>query len=86
MRVRRTSNGQRKERFQQERLSGLDSRCFGAAHRRRTAEAEARIFLELTRRGPTDGSTHWSSYRLAKEVGVSQSSVAAIWAPTALVA
>ena len=37
--------------------------------------------------GPADGSTHWSSYRLAKEVGVSQSTVgqdvAAIWAPTA---
>jgi transposase len=80
-----------KERFQQERLSlsGLDSRYRGAKHRRRTAEIEARI-LEVTRRGPTDGSTHWSSYRLAKEVGVSQStvspSVAAIWAPTAPVA
>jgi transposase len=67
-----------KERFQQERLSGLDSRYRGAAHRRRTAETEARI-LELTRRGPTDGSTHWSSYRLAKEVGVSQSTVSRVW-------
>ena len=57
-----------KKRFQQERLSGLDSRYRGAEHRRRTAQTEARI-LELTRRGPTDGSTHWSSYRLAKEVG-----------------
>jgi len=71
-----------KERFQQERLSGLDSRYRGAEHRRRSAEIEARI-LEVTRRGPTDGSTHWSSYRLAKEV---ESSVAAIWAPTAPVA
>src|SRR6202162_6525199 len=61
-----------KERFQQERLSGLDSRYRGAKHRRRSAEIEARI-LEVTRRGPTDGSTHWSSYRLAQEGGGSQS-------------
>src|SRR3974377_1104175 len=60
-----------KERFKQERLSGLDSRYRGAEHRRRTAQTEARI-LKLTQRGPSDGSTHWSSYRLAKEAGVSQ--------------
>src|ERR1700693_2493516 len=67
-----------KERFQQERLSGLDSRYRGAKHRRRSAEIEARI-LEVTRRGPTNGSTHWSSYRLAKEVCVSQSTVSRVW-------
>ena len=67
-----------KERFQQERLGGLDSRYRGAEHRRRTAQTEARI-LELTRSEPTDGSTHWSSYRLAKEVGVSQSTVSRVW-------
>src|SRR5260221_2766917 len=61
-----------KKRFKQERLVGLDSRYRGAEHRRRTAQTEARI-LELTRRGPTDGSTHWSSYRLAQEGGVSRS-------------
>jgi hypothetical protein len=27
----------------------------------------------------TDGSTHWSTYRLAKEVGVSQSTVSRVW-------
>ena len=67
-----------KERFQQERLSGLDSRYRGAEYRRRTAQTEARI-LELSRSEPTDGSTHWSSYRLAKEVGVSQSTVSRVW-------
>src|SRR5258707_2375432 len=69
-----------KKRFKQERLVGLDSRYRGAEHRRRTAQTEARI-LELTRRGPTDGSTHWSSYRLAKELGVSQSTVSRGWRP-----
>src|SRR5258707_8767985 len=67
-----------KKRFKQERLVGLDSRYRGAERRRRTAQTEARI-LELTRRGPTDGSTPWSSYRLAKEVGVSQSTVSKVW-------
>src|SRR5260221_8773650 len=61
-----------KKRFKQERFVGLDSRYRGAEHRRRTAQTEARI-LELTRRGPTDGSTHWSSYRLPKGVRGRQS-------------
>jgi transposase len=60
------------------RLAGLDSRYRGAAYRRRTAQTEARI-LEFTRRGPRDGSTHWSSYRLAKEFGISQSTVSRVW-------
>jgi transposase len=67
-----------KERFKQERLIGLDSRYPGAERRRSSAQTQARI-LELTRREPTDGSTHWSSYRLAKEVGVSQSTVSRVW-------
>src|SRR5271166_2066748 len=67
-----------KLRFKEDRLAGLDSRYRGAAYRRRTAQTEARI-LELTRRGPRDGSTHWSSYRLAKELGTSQSTVSRVW-------
>src|ERR1700692_854848 len=67
-----------KERFQQERLSGLDSRYRGAKHRRRSAEIEARI-LEVTRRGPTDGSTHWSSYRRGQGGGGTQSAVRPGW-------
>jgi transposase len=67
-----------KQRFVQERLVGLASRYRGNQHRRRSAATEARI-LELTRGGPSDGSTHWSSYRLAKELGVSQSTVSKVW-------
>ena len=59
-------------------MAGLDSRYRGSQRRTRTAETEARI-LEATRQGPTDGSTHWSSYRLAKELGISQSSVSRVW-------
>jgi hypothetical protein len=41
-------------------------------------KTEARI-LELARSGPHDGSTHWSSYRLAQELGLSQSAVNRVW-------
>src|ERR1700740_1012745 len=67
-----------KKRFQEERLAGLDSRYRGSQRRTRTAETEARI-LEATRQGPTDGTPHWSSYRLARELGISQSSVSRVW-------
>src|ERR1700738_604783 len=70
-----------KERFKQERLIGFDLRYRGAEHRRRTAQTEARI-LELTRRGPTDGSTHWSSYRLFAGPGVKQCGRTGGWAPS----
>src|ERR1700745_3077782 len=67
-----------KKRFQEERLAGLDSRYHGSQRRTRTAETEARI-LEATRKGPTAGPAHWSSYRLARELGISQSSVSRVW-------
>ena len=59
-------------------MVGLDSGDPGAGRRRKSAQIEARI-LEWTRREPTDGSTRWSSHRLAKEVGVSQSTVSRVW-------
>jgi transposase len=68
-------------RFKQTRMVGLESRDPGAGRRRNSSLIEARI-LEWTKREPTDGSTKWSSRRLAKEVGASQSSVAEIWNPT----
>jgi transposase len=67
-----------RRRFKQKRISGLDAHDPGAGHRRNSAQVEARI-LEWTRREPTDGSSHWSSHRLAKELGVSQSTVSRVW-------
>jgi transposase len=63
-----------KKRFQEGRLAALDSRYRGSQRRTRTAEVEARI-LEATRQGPT----HWSSYRLARKLGLSQSTVSRVW-------
>jgi transposase len=65
-------------RFKEDRLIGLNALDPGTGRRRNSAQIEARI-LEWTRREPTDGSTHWSSRRLAKEVGASQSTVSRVW-------
>jgi transposase len=67
-----------KRRFEQERLKGLDSRYRGSQRRVRTAQMEAKI-LEATRKEPSDGTTHWSSYRLAKHLGVSHTTVHRVW-------
>jgi len=67
-----------KRRFEQERLKGLDSRYRGSQRRVRTAQLEAKI-LEATRQGPPDGTTHWSSYRLAQHLGVSHATVHRVW-------
>ena len=67
-----------KRRFEQGRLKGLDSRYRGSQRRVRTAQMEAKI-LEATRKGPSDGTTHWSSYRLAKHLGVSHTTVHRVW-------
>jgi transposase len=65
-------------RFRDQRLIGLDWRDDGGGRRRNSDQIEARI-LEWTKREPTDGSTQWSSRRLAKEVGASQSTVSRVW-------
>ena len=67
------------QRFAEERLAGLYSRHRGQPVTVLTPRLEARI-LDLTRRGPSDGSTHWSTRRLGKQVGVSHMMVARVWA------
>jgi transposase len=66
-------------RFAAERLAGLYSRHCGQPTTVLTPKLEARI-LDLTRRGPQDGSTHWSTRRLAKILGLSHMMVARVWA------
>lgn len=66
-----------RRRFSGERLGGLYAR-----HRGR-APAEAKVaarILAWTQKKPTDGSTHWSSRKLAKRLGVSHMMVARVWA------
>ncbi|MGH9602025.1 MAG: IS630 family transposase [Terriglobales bacterium] len=66
-------------RFAAERLAGLYSRHRGQPVSVLSPKLEARI-LDLTRRGPQDGSTHWSTRRLATRLGVSHMMVARVWA------
>jgi transposase len=66
-------------RFTAERLAGLYSRHCGQPTTVLTPKLEARI-LDLTRRGPQDGSTHWSTRRLAKMLGISHMMIARVWA------
>jgi transposase len=72
-----------KERFQTQRLAGLDARYSGRKAWVITPEMEARV-LARTRQAPPDGSTHWSSRKLAKELKVSHVTVAKIWSRAGL--
>lgn len=67
-----------KKRFLEERLAGLYSRHKGRQAKVLTPKMEARI-LAWTQREPTDGSTHWSTRRLAKALGVHHMMVARTW-------
>jgi transposase len=65
-------------RFRAERLAGLVARHKGRPATKGAAKLEARI-LEWTRRGPDDGSTQWSSRRLARRLGTTHMAVARVW-------
>ena len=67
-----------KGRFEAERLAGLYSHHSGRAVEKRTPALEARI-LQWTRRPAPDGSTHWSSRKLAQHLGISHMMVARVW-------
>ena len=67
-----------KQRFLDERLAGLYVRHQGRPVTSLTPKIEARI-LNWTRKKPTDGTTHWSTRRLAKKLGLHHMMVARTW-------
>ncbi len=67
-----------KGRFEAERLTGLRARYQGQRPTVRTPALEARV-LARTRQKPADGSTHWTTRKLAKVLGISHMLVARIW-------
>ena len=67
-----------KARFVAGRVAGLYARHRGRAVATRTPKLEAKI-LAWTRRPPRDGSTHWSTRKLAKELGIAHMMVARVW-------
>src|SRR5271155_4489384 len=64
-------------RFAQ-RLAGLFARHQGRPVSKRAPRLEART-LAWTRRPPDDGSTHWSSRKLARALGINHMMVARVW-------
>jgi transposase len=67
-----------KRRFLAERIAGLYSRHRGRKALRRTPALAGKI-LAATRVAPVDGTTHWSTRRLARHLRVSHSMVARVW-------
>jgi transposase len=67
-----------RRRFLAKRLDGLRSRHRMPEPTVLTPEMEARI-LEKTRQRPPDGSTHWSTRKLARVLGLNHNHVATAW-------
>ena len=69
------------QRFATERLAGLFARYAGRERYKVTDRIEARVLARTTKHKPADGSTHWSSRKLAAELGdISHMTVSRIWA------
>jgi len=71
------------QRFESDGLAGLYGRYQGKKVEDSTPELEARI-LDHTRRAPKDCSTHWTTRKLAAELGISHMRVARTWAKAGL--
>jgi transposase len=72
-----------KKRFETDRLAGLYARHQGSERRALTTPVEARI-LAWTQKKPSDGTTHWSTRRLAKKLGINHMLIARAWARAGL--
>ncbi len=73
-----------RDRFTAERLPGLFSRHRGRASQAGAEKLDARIIDWTLHRKPADGSTHWSSRKLASALGVNHIRVARVWAKAGL--
>ena len=67
-----------KQRFLESGLDGLDTYHPGQKAAVLTPTLRARI-LSVTRKKPSDGSTHWSCRKLAAALGVSKDAVHRVW-------
>lgn len=67
-----------KKRYEDEGLSGLHTRHQGRKATQAASKMEAKV-LAWTQKDPLDGSTHWSTRKLAKALGVHHMTVARTW-------
>jgi len=73
------------KRFATDRLAGLFARYAGRERYKVTDRIEAKVLAWTTQRKPADGSTHWSSRKLAAQLGgISHMTVTRIWAKHAI--
>jgi transposase len=72
------------KRFVDERLAGLFSRHAGQLPTTLSPKLEARILEWTVKRKPSDGSTHWSTRKLAAQIKVSHMTIARVWRKHAL--
>jgi len=72
-----------RRRFEEGRLSGLYARHRGRQRTALTPAMQAKI-LEATRRKPADGSTHWTTRKLADHLGIPHMQVHRTWASAGL--
>jgi transposase len=69
------------KRFATDRLAGLFARYAGRERYKLTDNIEAKVLAWTTQRKPADGSTHWSSRKLAAQLGdISHMTVTRVWA------
>src|SRR6201988_1612420 len=73
-----------RDRFLEGRISGLFGRHPGKAVAAGTERLEARIIDWTLHRKPADGSTQWSSRKLAAQLGISHMRVARVWVKAGL--
>jgi len=72
-----------RRRFEEAGLAGLFARHRGRRRSVLTPRGQARI-LEATRRKPADGSTHWTTRKLAEHLGIPHMRVHRTWANAGL--
>ena len=72
-----------KRRFEEKGLEGLEGRHKGSRVRAATPAVQGKV-LKKIQKAPPDGSTHWSCRKMARELGVSKSTVQRIWAAARL--
>ena len=72
------------KRFVAERLAGLFSRHAGQTATTLTPALEARILEWTVKRKPVDGSTQWSTRKLAEALDISHMMIARVWRKHAL--
>lgn len=73
-----------RDRFGKERLGGLYARHEGRQPNAGSERLEARIIDWTLHRKPSDGSTQWSTRKLANQLGTTHMRVARVWAKAGL--